>query len=331
MASTPTSSTRTQRQSLGGASVSDQHGERGRVADDGHAGAVGQRLRREQQRHVEQVADGVDTNHAGPLEQRARAVVGQVDRRRLETGNDGACSAVDGDDRLAASQPAGQPGELARVAERLEVHQHDIGVLVGLPELQQVVAGHVGSAAGRDERRDADAASGRFAEDGDAQRAGLGEEAGPPGQRRQRRERRVEPNRAVGVDDAEAVRTDDAHAVRARLGDQLALRGPTFGALVVGAALAESAAEHDQPAHAALGALRDDLRHCAGRHGNDDEIDLTRYVEHRAVRRHATDVRRLGVDRVEQPVEAHPSRFANTALPTLPASLLAPTTATDRG
>ena len=50
-------------------------------------------------------------------------------------------------------------------------------------------------------------------EDRDAQRAGLAEEADPAAAGRQRRDRRVEPDRGVGVDDAEAVRPDHPHAV----------------------------------------------------------------------------------------------------------------------
>jgi hypothetical protein len=49
--------------------------------------------------------------------------------------------------------PAGDPGELAGVADRLEVHHHDLGRLVLLPVLKEVVAGHVGAVAGTDERR----------------------------------------------------------------------------------------------------------------------------------------------------------------------------------
>ncbi len=65
---------------------------------------------------------------------------GNGTRRGRETGHERARAAVHRDDRLAPAEPARQPRELAWVAEGLEVHQHDVGALVGLPELEQVVA-----------------------------------------------------------------------------------------------------------------------------------------------------------------------------------------------
>ena len=64
-------------------------------------------------------------------------------------------AALHGHDRLRPAEPAGQPRELARVAERLEVEQNDVRGGVGLPVLQHVVARQVGTVAGRYERRQA--------------------------------------------------------------------------------------------------------------------------------------------------------------------------------
>ena len=119
------------------------------------------------------------------------------------------------DDRLAQRHPARDPGELARVADRLEVEQHDLGGVVLLPVLQQVVAGHVGPVAGADERREAQAAVVDLLQDRGAERPGLAEEPGPAAGRHQRRQRGVERRRRVGVDDAEAVRPDQAQPVGA--------------------------------------------------------------------------------------------------------------------
>ena len=58
----------------------------------------------------------------------------------------------------------GDPGELARVAETLQVQQGQLGRRVGFPVLQQVIAGHVGPVAGRDEAGHAQPAPGRLAE-----------------------------------------------------------------------------------------------------------------------------------------------------------------------
>jgi hypothetical protein len=52
--------------------------------------------------------------------------------------------ALDGHDRLGAAELAGDAAELAGVAERLEVQQHQLGALVVGPVLEQVVGGHVG-------------------------------------------------------------------------------------------------------------------------------------------------------------------------------------------
>src|SRR5690606_31177461 len=71
-------------------------------------------------------------------------------------GADGAvagagAAALDQQDRLLAADPAGDAGELARVAERLQVQGDDVGVRVVLPVFEQVVAAHVGLVADRDE------------------------------------------------------------------------------------------------------------------------------------------------------------------------------------
>ena len=62
-------------------------------------------------------------------------------------------AALDREDRLRARDPAGDPAELARVSERLQIQQHQVGALVGLPVLDQVVAGDVRLVADRHERR----------------------------------------------------------------------------------------------------------------------------------------------------------------------------------
>ena len=96
------------------------------------------------------------------------------------------------DDRLAQRDPARDPGELARVADRLEVEQHDLGGVVLLPVLQQVVAGDVGAVAGGDERREAEPAVVDLLEDRRA--------------RAHRTGRRSRPGRAGGITgDSEAL------------------------------------------------------------------------------------------------------------------------------
>ena len=53
---------------------------------------------------------------------------------------------------------AGEAAEVAGVAERLDVHQHELGRVVVLPPLEQVVGGDVGLVADRDERGQTEAA-----------------------------------------------------------------------------------------------------------------------------------------------------------------------------
>ena len=170
----------------------------------------------------------------------------------------------DRDDRLAQRDPARDAGELARVADRLEVEQHDLGGVVLLPVLQQVVAGDVGAVAGADERRQAQAAVVDLLEDRRAQRAGLAEEAGPAARRHQRREGGVERGRRVGVDDAEAVGADQPQPVGAGQPDQAALPLP---ALLAG--LGEAGGDHDQAVHALGRAVEHDVLHRLGGHRHD--------------------------------------------------------------
>ena len=130
------------------------------VADDGHAMSARQRLGAQHQRHVEQLVEGVDADDAGLAEQGVDGDVGAghrrgVRRRRPYAG--GRSTALHRDDRLAARDPPGDAGELARVAERLEVQQDHVGAGVVLPVLEQVVAADVGLVADRDEAGHAEA------------------------------------------------------------------------------------------------------------------------------------------------------------------------------
>ena len=74
---------------------------------------------------------------------------------------------------------AGQPGELAGVAEALQVQQHDLGAGVGRPVLEQVVAADVGPVARRDEGGQADVAAARPLEQGDARARRTGRRSRP--------------------------------------------------------------------------------------------------------------------------------------------------------
>ena len=164
-------------------------------------------------------------------------------------------AALDRDDRLAVADSPGDPGELARVSERLEVEQDHVGVRVLLPVLEEVVARQVGLVADRDERRQPEAQAVRGFDDRDPEAAALREEADAPGRRRERDERRVEPHLGRGVEHAEAVGADQPHAVRAADLDQLALRRRALGSH-----LGEAGGDHDEAAHARGPALARDFQ-----------------------------------------------------------------------
>ena len=88
------------------------------------------RLVREQRRHVEQLRERVDADDPGLAEERVDRGVGIGQRGGVGTGaacTGGAAAALERDDRLAARELPGDASELARVAERLEVEQHDVG------------------------------------------------------------------------------------------------------------------------------------------------------------------------------------------------------------
>ena len=117
------------------------------------------------------------------------------------------------EDRLPPRDAPREPPELARVAERLEIEEHDVRVLVVLPPLEQVVRRDIGLVPDRHERGEPERLLGRLLEQREAERTALGGEADPPCRQRPRREGRVQADRRHC--DAEAVRAEQARAVRA--------------------------------------------------------------------------------------------------------------------
>ncbi len=238
----------------------------------------------EQLGDVEHLLERVDLDHPGLPEHGVDGLRGRLDpaygvahRHAL-----GGAARAHGDDRLAQRDAAGDAGELAGVTDRLEVEQHDLGGVVLLPVLQQVVARHVGAVAGADERREPEATVLDLLEDRRAEGTGLAEEARPAARRHHRRQRRVDRDRRVGVDDAEAVGADQPQAVGPREPDQVALPLP---ALLAG--LGEARGDHDQPVHALGGAVEHDVVDRLGRHGHDRDVHVVGDRRDRRVRRHA--------------------------------------------
>jgi hypothetical protein len=210
------------------------------------------------------------------------------------------------DHRLDQGRAAHQAGELAGVAQGLQVHQHDVGVRVVVPVLQQVVAGDVGAVARRDERGDAGDAGDAAAapvqpgQQGDADRAGLGEQADAAGARTAVGERGVEPHLGVRVHDPEGVGADEAHPVRAGLPDQ-----GTLPFQPLGAHLRVPGGDHHQALHTVLAALVDHARDLLGGHGDHREVHGSVDLAHRAVRGDAVDLLDAGlVERAVHGVQA---------------------------
>ncbi|GAA4559364.1 hypothetical protein GCM10023097_71170 [Streptomyces collinus] len=120
---------------------------------------------------------------------------------------------VDGKEGHTAGDTARGAGEGARIAERLQVQQRQVGAPVGLPPLEHVVVADVVLVAERDEAGHADAEPLQTAEQCDTDPAGL---HGDPGEARRGvggGEGGVEADPVLGVGQAPAVGADEAHVV----------------------------------------------------------------------------------------------------------------------
>ncbi len=278
-------------QPLGEARVVGEQAERLGVAEDRHPGTGGQGLAGEQQARVHQVGDGVDPDDAGLAQQRRDGRVRQPGRPyRVPLGGGAVPGTLDHDQRFRRGGPAGEAGELAGVADGLQVHEDDVGVGVLVPVLEDVVAGDVGPVAGGDEggdaghTRDAAAAPVQPGQQGDADGAGLGEESDPAGAWHLGGEGGVEPDLRGGVDEAEGVRADDPHAVGARVPHEGAL---AFTAL--GAAVGVPGGDDDETLYAVFAALGDGLGDVLGGYGDDRQVDRAVDVADRAVGGHPVE------------------------------------------
>lgn len=212
-----------------------QQAQRLGVAEDRHPRARRQRLTGEQQARVDQFGDGVHTDHAGLPQQRRHRRVGQPGRP-YGVPLRGGTGALDDHQGLGRRRAPREAGELARVADGFQVHEGDVGVGVVVPVLEDVVARDVRAVAGGDEggyagdAGDAAATPVEAGQQGDADGAGLGEQADPAGSRHLRGQRGVQPHLGGGVDDSEGIGADDPHAVRACVPDEFALALPPVGA-----------------------------------------------------------------------------------------------------
>ena len=243
------------------------------VGHDRDVAPARHRLVREHRRDVEHLLERVGARHADLAQQR---VDGRVRRRQQGTGvrrrgaaPGRAAPALHDDHRLLPTDVPHELGEPARVPERLDVEQDDLGSLVLRPVAEQVVRRDVGLVADRDERRHAEPELVRHVDHRDPERARLGHERDPPLGRVRLRERAVQPHVGVGVDHAHAVRADHPHPRRAADVDELLLEA---AAILPG--LAEPGGDHDDRLHALLAALPRDVEDVRRRHDDEGELHL---------------------------------------------------------
>ena len=195
------------------------------------------------------------------------------------------------EDGLSPRKAPGDTRELLRVPERLEIEKHDVGGVILLPPLEQVVRGDVRLVADRDEGREAEAALGRLLEQREPERAALRRERDATRRQRARRERGVQAEDGHG--DAEAVRADEPRSVRSHEREQLLLALGAFGA-----DLGESRGDHAQRLDALPQCLLCRLEHAAAGHADDCEVDWIGDLLDRRVRAHACDGLAVAVDGV---------------------------------
>ena len=272
------------------------------VGDDPHPRTRRQRLAGQQRGDVEELGHGLGSDHAGLGEE---GVDGYVGVRQQGAGVGGGRprpgrrpAALDDHYRLAAGDPAGDAGELARVAEGLQVEHADRGLAVGLPVLEDVVAGEVGLVPDGDERGDPHPAGAGELDSGDAEGSALRHQPDGPGRRQAGGEGGVEADSRRGVEDAEAVGADQPHPRLAADVEQLPLPAATLLAH-----LGEAGGDHDQRLDAGGGALAGDLHHLGGGNGDHRQLGRRGQGPDRRVGGHRLDHRGGPVDRVDRSLE----------------------------
>ena len=150
------------------------------------------------------------------------------------------------------------------------------------PVLEEVVRRDVRAVAERDEGGDPEPPRGGVAEQREPERAGLRRqrEAAPP--RVDLAEQRVQVDRRVGVDEADAVRPDEAHAAGPRRREQRLLALAALGLVGV----REAGRDDEHAAGARVGGLDDRVEHLGRRDGHEHELGR---VGELADRRHRAD------------------------------------------
>ena len=192
----------------------------------------------------------------------------------------------------------GEPGELARVPERLEVEEDHARVRIVLPVLQQIVAADVRLVADRDELGDADPELAGAAHQLDPQTTRLREE----------RDRAATGSTGANV---AFMRTSGAVFTMPRqFGPitRMPLRRAVAtmarsASLPLGTGLGEAGGDDHDAEHLLLRALFDHARNEVGRHDDQRDVDRVGNVEDARVRAHARDRHGGRVDRIHRALE----------------------------
>jgi len=162
--------------------VGDQHRHGLGVAHDADARTRRERLVQEQLGHVEELVDILDPDnprlrhHAVKGLTRGARATDRMPWRDAVPARTG----LHHHDGLLQRQPPRDAGELARVADALQIQAHHRCSGIFLPVLHAVVSRHVGAVAGRDEAGYSQTTPGGSGQHGHPERAGLAEQAQAP-------------------------------------------------------------------------------------------------------------------------------------------------------
>ena len=245
---------------------------------------------------------GVGADHARLLKQRVDGHVGGREQRAGVRGGGARAgrraTALDRQQRFLARETGGDPRELARIAERLEVQQRHLGAWILLPVAQQVVARQVGLVADRHERRQADAEPTGGLDDGDPKPTALRHEPDRSRCGGMRSEGGVQANVGRGVEHPEAIRPDDPDPGIATHLEQLPL--PPCSLL---AGLRKPGGDHEQRTHAGVRALARDPDDALSGYDDDRELDSAPDLADRVVGGQRLDDLGVLVDGVDGAVE----------------------------
>ena len=253
----------------GFAGIRTEDAEPARVREHRHPPAARRGAMRVERSDVEQLLERGGPRDPGPAEERFCRLVGAGERGGVRARCPGARAspaALQGEHRLPAGDAPGDARELPRVAERLEVEEDDLRLVLVLPVLEQVVGRDVGLVADGHERREPQPACARRLEQREPEGAALGREADRTERKRLSGERRVDARRSHG--EPEAVRPEQAGAVGANQRQQ-----PLLALRALAAHLGETGGQHAEGPRPPLERLAGHLEHARGRDTDHGQID----------------------------------------------------------